>query len=293
MNTVEIPDIGYTVEVPKTFDEMTRSQVLFTMKLLHNLQTGAISFAEFRVRMLYKFVGIKRTSSCIAWERLHPEAAQERNEKIVILYEQLFDFLFNIADDETIIPQYDCLTNHLPKINGLHGPDDGLLDISFAEFRAAASELQLYLATKDDAHIDRLIACLYRPKGKMQPSGRNVKPFDIAKIDKYAPICSKIAPWKKQLILLWYSSCVNYIQTGEFTIDGRAISFAGLFLTTVPDAENSQPSLGWLSVLYDLAEKQTFGDIKQTDQTNIIDVLTLLYNYKQQSDYVRKSSKAD
>ena len=293
MNTVEIPDVGYSIEVPSCFEEMTRSQVLFTMKRLHNLQCGAISFAEFRVQMIYKFVNVKRGARSIVWERLHPEAAQERNEKIVILYEQLFDFLFKIAEDQTIIPQYDCLTNHLPTIRGLHGPTDGLLDISFAEFRAAASELQLYLTTKEDLHIDRLIACLYRPRGEMQPSGRKVRGFDIAQIDRYAPVCSKIAPWKKQLILLWYSSCVNYIQTGEFTIDGRTISFAGLFLSSTPSAEGSQPSLGWLSVLYDLAEKQTFGDIKQTDQTNIIDVLTLLYNYKQQSDYVRKSSKAD
>ena len=42
-----------------------------------------------------------------------------------------------------------------------------------------------------------------------------------------------------------------------------------------------------------MAERRTFGDMKETSATNIIDVLLLLLNDKYNADNARKNHKAD
>jgi hypothetical protein len=293
MNRIEIPEADIDVQVPDSFAEMTSRQVCFVMRLMERLQRGAISMTEFRVRVLYRLAGIKRTTGSIVWECLHPEAALERASKVVLLADELLGFLFDENGDGSLAPKFDTLTNHLPTLRiGCHrlvGPADALLDLSFAELRASNAELLLYTKTKDEAHIDNLIACLYRPRGAEQPSGRRVEPFDTGCIERNARFVRRIPAWQKQLILLWYAACMDNLHTGEFTIDGRTICFAPLFASD--ESSSGGESLGWLGILFDLAEKRIFGDMQDTDRANIIDILTLLYNIKLQNDNVRKADK--
>lgn len=292
MNLIEIPEIGFVTSVPDSYREMTSVQVRFVMRCLWDVQRGKISMTEFRVRVLYKLVGIRRNIGSIVWERLHPDAVLDRASKVVLLADRLLGFLFTEKEDGQLMPTFDTFVNHLPTIRcGRHrlvGPDAGLLDLSFAELRASNAELLLYTKTKDETHIDNLIATLYRRRGPMQPSGRKVEPFDPAKTERYARIIRRIPGWQKQLILLWYSACVDNLHTGEFTVDGRTVCFSSLFSTG-----GGGESLGWLDILFDLAEKRTFGDIDKTNATGIIEVLTLLYHYKLQSDHVKKAGKSD
>ena len=67
------------------------------------------------------------------------------------------------------------------------------------------------------------------------------------------------------------------------------MSFAPLF----NDNEPSGKSLGWLGTLFNMAERRTFGNMKETSATNIIDVLLLLLNDKYNADNARKNHKAD
>jgi hypothetical protein len=291
MKLIEIPEIDFVTSVPESYREMTGDQVRFVMQRLWDVQHGKISMTEFRVRVLYELARIKRTARSIAWERLHPEAALDRASKVVLMADQLLGFLFTKKGDGQLVPNFDTLVNHLPVIRrGRHrlvGPDEGLLDLSFAELRASNAELLLYSKTKNEAHIDNLIAILYRKCGPLQQSGRRVEPFDPGKTERYARIIRRIPGWQKQLIMLWYSTCVDNLHTGEFTVDGQAICFATLF------SGAGGESLGWLSVLYDLAENQTFGDIEKTDATNIVDILTRLYDYKLKADHAKKTDKSD
>ena len=292
MNRIEIPEVGITVDVPASYAEMTRPQLFYVMRQLDALQRGRISITEFRVRVLYKLAGIKRTVRSIVWERLHPVAARRRAEKVVLLTEELLGFLF-ATDAENLLPAFDCVVNHLPslRIGGrrFFGPADGLMDASVGELMAADAELTLYTATKDAQHIDNMLATLYRRLGPRQPSGRRVQSLDIDRTERDARIFRRVASWKKQLFLLWYVACVDNIQHGIFTINGRDVSFAPLF----SDNESSGKSLGWLGTLFNLAERRTFGDMKETSATSVSDVLLLLLNDKYNADHVRKNQKAD
>ncbi len=291
MNLIEIPEIDFVTSVPASLDEMTSRQVRFVMRLLWEVQRGWISMTEFRVRVLYYLVGIRRGIGSIVWERRNPDAALDRASKVVLLADELLGFLLSERDGQ-LVPNFDTVVNHLPVIRpGLRrlvGPDAGLLDLSFEELRASNAELLLYSKTRNEAHIDNLIATLYRPRGPLQPSGRRVERFDPTKTDRYARIVRRIPGWQKQLILLWYTACIDHLHTGEFTIDGRTVCFASLFST-----DGGGESLGWLDVAYDLAEKRTIGDRNEIDAASIIDVLTVLYHYKIQSDNAKKTDKPD
>lgn len=287
MNRIDIPEVGYTALIPDSYAEMTRSQVLFIMQQLHALQREAITPAEFRVRCLYRLLNVKRTVRCMLRDRIFPADAELRAQTVVLLAEQLLGFLFTDQDGR-LVPAFDCITNHLPVLRigrvKLVGPDDGLLDLSFGELIAADADLMRYTATRDQRHVDDLIARLYRPRGPLQPSGRRVEAFDTERTPRYARLVRRLPAWQKQLILLWYAACVNNLQHGTFFVSGREISFAPLFGGDETDGN----SLGWLSVQFDLAEKRIFGGMDATAQTNVIDVLTLLLNFKNTTDHATK-----
>ncbi len=292
MNRLEIPEAGIAVDVPASYSEMTRPQLLYVMRHLHALQQGRISQAEFDLRVLYRLARIKRTARSIIWERLHPNATRRLVEKATLLADRLLGFLF-VQSGDAQLPAFDAIENHLPTLRigpiRLVGPADGLLDLSLEELIAADAELILYTETRDRRHVDELIAILYRRTGPIQPSGRRAKAYRPERTARMARLIRFVPEWKKQLILLWYAACIDNLQRGIFTVCGREISFAPLF----SNAETSGKSLGWLGIQFDLAEKQTFGNIEQTGKTNIIDVLTLLLNYKYTSDHANKTDKSD
>lgn len=292
MNRIEIPEAGITVDVPASYSEMTRPQLFYVVQQLDALQRGRIGLCECRVRILYRLTGIKRTVRSIVWERLHPAAARRRAEKVVLLAERLLGFLFT-EDSGKLLPAFDCLENRMPTLRigrrRFVGPGDGLLDVSLAELMAADAELTLYVASKDTRHIDNMLATLYRRPGPRQPSGRRVVPLDIDRTEHAARIFRFVPSWKKQLFLLWYAACVDNLQRGTFTINGREVSFAELFSRNEPSGK----SLGWLGTLFNLAERRTFGDMKETSATSVIDVLLLLLNDKFNADNARKNYKTD
>ena len=287
MNRIEIPETGFSADIPSSYSEMTRSQVYFVMQQLYALQCAKISQTEFRIRVLYNLAGIKRTARSIAWERLHPAEAHRRAEKVVLLAEELLGFLFT-TDGDGLKPVFDTITNHLPVLNIgpvlLVGPDAGLMDLSFGELIAADADLALYTSTKDECHIDNMLARLYRRPGPMQPCGRKVEPFKMEETEHRARLIHFLPGWKKQLFLFWYAACIDNLQHGSFFVAGREVSFEPLF----SEKETDGNSLGWLGVQFNLAEKHIFGDMAGTAETNIIDILTLLLNYKFTTDHVRK-----
>lgn len=118
----------------------------------------------------------------------------------------------------------------------------------------------------------------------MQPCGRKVEPFKMEETEHRARLIHFLPGWKKQLFLFWYAACIDNLQHGSFFVAGREVSFEPLF----SEKETDGNSLGWLGVQFNLAEKHIFGDMAGTAETNIIDILTLLLNYKFTTDHVRK-----
>ena len=133
-----------------------------------------------------------------------------------------------------------------------------------------------------------MLACLYRPAGPLQPSGRRVVPYSPDTLDRYAGLCHRFKPWQKQLMLLWFSACVRYMQTGRFIIGSQEISFAELFSSETPE---DGESLGWITLLYDMAEKRIFGSIEEADRQGLVEILSLLYHYKKRNDAAARKKR--
>lgn len=286
MNVIDINEQGDKIYTPSTFSEMTSKQVHYIIQQLSLLDNNAISFVDFKIKTLYKVLGLKRSLKNIIFDIRFPSIAEERNSRSLLLWKELLSFLFT-ESEKGILPVYDCVKQHLPYLRvGLKkycGPADALVDISFEEYHNACLHFHSFMETHDDQQLNLMIACLYRPKGKRQPSGRCVRAYDDVYIAKLSKKFKSISIWRKKLIFLWFSACIKHIQTGEFIISGKKISFSNIFNS----GEGGPDGLGWLSILFDLAERKTFGDIQQTNTTNIFDILSLLYDNKTKIDYAK------
>jgi hypothetical protein len=82
-------------------------------------------------------------------------------------------------------------------------------------------------------------------------------------------------------IFLWFSSCVNYLREGKPLIDGNEIDLSILYKG---GDENSSPGIGLTGLLFSLAENKVFGDLFETSNTGLYDIMARLYQLKQDYD---------
>jgi hypothetical protein len=125
---------------------------------------------------------------------------------INLLY--LTDFVFNKNEG-----YFNCF----PKVKiswfkHLYGPADRLSNISINEFSFALKHFNAFNTTKDEKHLDLLIACLYRPKQKdWEQFGDIRKPFGPFTAEKHIKQISKLDYEQKMAIYLFFSACMELI----------------------------------------------------------------------------------
>lgn len=127
-------------------------------------------------------------------------------QEINLLY--LTDFIFN---------KNEGYFNRFPKIKivffkHLYGPADKLSNISINEFSFALKHFNSFNTTKDEKHLDLLIACLYRPKQRnWEQFGDIRKPFIPFTAEKYIKQISKFEYEQKMAIYLFFNACMDLI----------------------------------------------------------------------------------
>ena len=139
---------GTIREIPSSWEELTAKEIRRIVKTYYRCMAEGKSLLEFNVRVLFYFLGIDHDWRSIVWERLHPEAAKDRDANIYMLCERCLGWLF--SDGEGGGLAFSSLVNALPTFRtgfcGRRwiGPADGLTDISFGEFRRAATALNAF-----------------------------------------------------------------------------------------------------------------------------------------------------
>lgn len=291
MNRLEIPDVQATVEYPSSWEECSGKQVLFIFRHALLLLAGKISVLDFLLHVFFELAGIRVVHPELSDRRLTYEQRERKYENICRACETI-NFMFEHQDGKTTF-RYDQVENQVPDLRiGLstwHSPEDGLLDLTFGEYRQVVDLMRSYRTGNADKDLDKIIAILYRPAGK---DGQRRKAFDRHECESRASRASKISPEMRFYVVSWFSSCDNYLKTGDLMIEGRYYNLSCLF-TRQPDTEEDEDlvdhdgNLGLLGIQMAIAESGTFGDMESVDRANLYSVLLKLYQWKKENDKLK------
>lgn len=294
MNTLEIFETGRSVSIPSSWNEMTPKQVRGVFRIFDQCVRKGLSPLDFNVRVLYMLIGVKRTFHGYVKDLLGDRNLRRRNENVYMLCEQLLGFLFT-GDSSKL--SFDSVTNPIPVVRSglrrLYGPGDLLQNLTFGEFRHAASAINQFFNTEDPDNLDETIAFLYRRHSqRANRAGRKVPEINNQNVSKHIRRARKIKPWQKNLIMMWFSVCLKYLQTGSVVLDGETVELSALFSG---ESNTGGVGFGWNDLLVEIAKENTIGNIDRVDQEPLFSVLSIMWhNYKERrrNEQIAKASKA-
>lgn len=299
MHQIEIPDIGKTFSLPDSWEECTPQQIEFILPMAFRVLSGEMDIHEFSVRIFCKLTGLRKGPRSNFLKKIRPAQVQDSYAMVSQLADQLCGWPFQpvespMDDEGRLELALNTHVNILPVIHAgrkeLIGPADLIADLTFAEFRIAIREMDQHIAyakhqdlqADSIAALDRFVAVLYRP---LDPSTGKKQRFNSETIQKLSPITAKIPSWKKNTILLWFSYCINYIQSEDVLIDGNNINLSVLFPKSTGRTGTEKKGIGWAGLLFDVSKEGPFGTVEKTDQIGLFDIL--LYLYKNHHDNMK------
>ena len=248
------------IEIPAEWDELSTSQFIHISKNLKRARfqgrsvfgaanLGSTSLPAFdeilqslRIEFLSILLGVRSyylmrlTKMGRSFLGLFPDEIQELCQQTNFLFQE---------NNRTINP--------IPKVKRwchiYYGPSDRLANITAGEFHFADLFFQEWMDTDNESTLDKLVAVLYRPKGKgflHDPdsdffSGDIRIPFNQNSIEARAKRLSKISRVKKLAIAHFYEGCRNVIIE----------AYPEIFKKT---GKGSRSSEGWIPVFRSLSK---------------------------------------
>ena len=90
--------------------------------------------------------------------------------------------------------------------------------------------------------------------------------------------------WQKTLIMLWFASCINYLQTGTVQIDGEDVDMSRLFSSE--KSKDGELSCTWQDLTIAIAKEQTIGNMERVDEEPLYSIIGIMWhNYKDNKRY--------
>ena len=269
MTEIEIYETGKKVSIPSSWDEMAPGQVQAVFRIHDEAIRKGWPVMERNVRILYSLLGVRP-----GWKRPTPRMA----ENVALLCEKCLGFLGDGA------LTFDGVANPLPRAGWLHGPGELLQDLTFGEFRAAVRAQQSFLKEHRKEDLDEMVAVLYRSRyRKENRAGRRAGPLTGRPFRRDLARAKRLPDWQKRLVLLWFCSCLQYLQTGRVVLNGEEVDLSLLF----QDGGTSRgPAATWNDLLFQMAREQTIGNIDRVEEEPLFSVLAIMWsNYKEAKRY--------
>lgn len=269
MTEIEVYETGKKVFFPSSWDEMTPGQVQTVFRLHDRAVQKGWSVTERNIRILFAMLGIRPGS-----KRPTPRMA----ENVAMLCERCLGFL----GEEGLT--FDGVANPLPRAGRLYGPGELLQDLTFGEFRAAVRAQQAFLKGHRKEDLDEMVGILYRSRyRKENRAGRRAGPLSGRAFRRDQRRARKLPDWQKRLVLLWFCSCLKYLQTGRVVLNGEDVDLSLLFQD--PGASKG-PAATWNDLLFQIAKEQTLGNIDRVEEEPLFSVLAIMWsNYKEAKRY--------
>lgn len=303
MNRIEIYETGATVLIPSCWDEMSASQVVYAFRTYSECISKGGSPLEFQIKMLHYFLGISKPSaSGLFWVKI-PGVEERICENTAMLCDKCLSFLLDVDEDRLQCRlSFDSVDNPLPEVRmkrrlrRLYGPASLLQDLTFGEFRHASVALQTFLRTAKEEDLNECIAFLYRRRSRhSNRAGRRVPDIDNSNIAAAARDASRLEPWQKNIIILWFASCLKYLQSGTVDIDGETVELRKLFSQEDGGSRSSGYGFGWSDLAVQIAKDNVIGSIGRVDEEPLFSILGIMWhNFKEQKQYeaIAKTHKA-
>lgn len=284
-------EIRISGDIPSSWEEMTANQVQFVFREYGRCLNGEISPMMLSLEIIYNFLGLGRT----------PSEGAARTSKICqnlyILCEQTLGFLFINGEKDTM-PRlsFNSVMNPLPAVRSgiartlLTGPASLQQDLTFGEFRHASAALNAFFKSGEVSDLDECIAFLYRRRSlRPNRAGRRVKPFSMETIKDDIALASGIEDWQKNLIMMWFSSCIGFLQSGTLTLNGEEVDLSKLFSG---DGSGKGPAFTWNDILVQMARDNTIGNIDRVDEEPLFSILAIMWtNHKEALKYEQQTKK--
>lgn len=205
------------LQCPENFNEMSLSQLMAYIKwvyLCRKILFAADKKGGLQILNtdLYNFTCLKMLKILLGIPSavfLELQNTEQNCQVYDLLRQGLVDFVF--------YSKMDLVRNHLPyfwaSATKFYGPGDELQELVLMEFALADTHYTNFVITGDELHLDKLIACLYRPgKSKLeikQPNwdGDRRQRFNPYQVDDTVKQIHRLSPKKKILILLYFAGC--------------------------------------------------------------------------------------
>lgn len=293
MNTIEVFETGKVVQVPGSWSEMTPKQVRGVFRIFERCLRRGESPLDFNVRVLWMLLGVRRTVK--GWfTDIFNGSSSVRDENVYRMCEKFLGFLFS---EESAALTFDSVVNPMPVVRSglvrLLGPGELLQDLTFGEFRHASAAINRFFRSHEPEDLDECIAFLYRRRcRKANRAGRMVPDVDQRNARGHIHRASRLKGWQKNLVMMWFSACLKYLQSGVLEINGEEVDLSKLF---AGDDKHSGVSFGWNDLLVEVAKENTLGNIDRVDEEPLFSVLSIMWhNYKERkrNEQIIKASKA-
>ena len=296
MTTIEFYGSGKRAQLPSSWEELTPAQIRFIFRAYDECQRKGLSPLDFNIRVLYHLLGIRRRIP--SW-KIAPRSSLCEN--IYLLCERCLSFLFGTeglpAAGDRLALSCKRLDNPLPVLHlamfrKLYGPDTLCRDLTFGEFRMAATSLNQFFKTSDPDELDDCIRHLYRPPARgCNRAGRRVRPVGDDGSPSELKWLKRVPMWQKNLILVWFSACLEWLQREKIIIDGEEIDMKLLFAAD-GEPDRKAESFTWTDLLVQIAREGTVGTMAEVDREPLFSVFGIMYaNYKENKRY-EKTAKA-
>lgn len=202
--------------LPNSWKQLKKNNILKLVSLTLTCETAIQTRLEF---FLY-LTKLSRVVPVIDSRYIELETMKE--ERFSVSHAQLIDMMaplnFIFKEENGVV----IITSKLQKqiipffhVHGIKyfGPDEGLTNISFAEWVETEKHYINYARKKSTKDLDLLIASMYRPPAKdKDTSSKDIRMALNEKVIKTrAVILSHLDPVKKYAILLFYEGCRYFI----------------------------------------------------------------------------------
>lgn len=266
MNLIEVPERGLKFNMPSNLGECNPSEYAAICHLFFQYQSAEISYEQLKYMAVYALLNLQPSKK---------EEHQEKAQSNIYQLSSLVDDFFNHLPKNRIEIKQDFQHNPIPKIpvakGFLNGPQDHLKDVSFGQYVIALNIFSTFNAHPDAQLLYDLAAVFYRRKGIA---------YSENKIEKNSKTLHQTNFGYIYGFFIFFASFQHFITSASVTWEGKEADLSILFKSTGDAFISDLPGLGMKSTSYMLAETNILGNLKDVNNTNIWEVLFLMYDIR-------------